>query len=387
MAENHGAAENRSDVLVIGGGAIGLAVAWELSRRGAEVTVLDRRDLGREASWAAAGMIPIGPDFDHLDDATPLELLAGLSQIMHSIWHERLLLGTGIDSGYRQTGAVHLAATDEAARSLHDEVDRARQLGAEVQWLSREELDEVEPALGATRLRVAEAARFAKEAQVRSPRYLQALIAACRGCGVRLVEHCPAVRLRREGRTIVGVETGQGEFVAEHVCLTAGCWSGSLLADLGGALPTRPVRGQIALLQAQPGLLRGHVCLGKRYLVPREDGLVLVGSTEEDVGFVAATTDAAIAELVDFAQQVVPALGDAKLTQAWAGLRPQSPDGLPTIGLSPHADNLWIGAGHYRGGIQLSPVTANLLADLIWSGEEKFDLSAFDPARWLGSTA
>jgi glycine oxidase len=147
------------------------------------------------------------------------------------------------------------------------------------------------------------------------------------------------------------------------------------------------VRGQIALLQAQPGLLRGHVCIGKRYLVPREDGQVLVGSTEEDAGFVAETTDAAIAELVDFARQVVPALSAATLTQAWAGLRPQSTDGLPTLGLAPHADNLWIATGHYRGGIQLSPVTAVCLADLIWSGEEKFDLSAFDPGRWLGSTA
>jgi len=371
-----------SDVLVIGGGAVGLSLAWELARRGARVTVVDRREMGQEASWAAAGMIPVGPAADRWPDAEPLEALAGLSQRLHPAWHEMLLEQTGIDNGYRRTGAVHLAPTPSAAAALRTAVRRADELGMAAQEIAVESIDDWEPALGATRRPVAAAAYFADEAQVRSPWHLRALEQACRQAGVELRPHCAVRRLVRRGDRVAGIETADGLLVAATYCLTAGCWSGPLLESWGGFAPVRPVRGQMALLRAAPDLLGRHVCIESKYLVPRTDGRVLVGSTEEDVGFQRHTTDAAIAQLVAFAVETAPALAAAELERSWAGLRPQAIDGRLALGPVAQGGNLWIATGHYRGGIQLAPATALCVAEVLAGGVAPVDLTAFSPRRW-----
>ena len=369
------------EVLVLGGGAIGLSLAWELALRGMATALVDRRELGREASWAAAGMIPTGPDRTHWAQASPHERLAGLSQRLHSEWHERLLETTGIDNGFDRTGAIHIADSESVA-TLDAELRRAQSLGIRAERLASGDLAQLEPALTRRPQAVAAADFYADEAQVRSPRHLRALEQACQQAGVTFYRHCSVERWQRDARDakrILGVETNRGPLRAKQFCVALGCWSGNLLEPLGVRLTTTPVRGQIALVEGSPGMLRRHLCVGRRYLVPRRDGRVLIGSTEEEVGFDATTTAEAIDELKGFASQFVPALAECQVSQAWAGLRPCTSDGLPKLGRCPQMENLWLATGHYRGGVQLAPATAVALADLLARVEPTLDLSDFSP--------
>jgi glycine oxidase len=182
-------------------------------------------------------------------------------------------------------------------------------------------------------------------------------------------------------KRILAAETTAGRIAAGKFLVAAGAWTDSLLAAVGCRLDIHPVRGQIALLNTGRPVLARILLDGKRYLVPRTDGRVLVGSTEEDVGFDKRTTASAIAELLTFAQTLVPALADAQVEQCWAGLRPGSGDGLPSLGRIPGYDNLFVAAGHFRSGIQLSPVTGLVMKELIMGQAPTVPLEAFRPDR------
>ena len=175
----------------------------------------------------------------------------------------------------------------------------------------------------------------------------------------------------------MAVRTSTQRYAAGAVCITSGSWSGPLLARLGITIPIKPIRGQIALLQTKANLLRRVINEGKRYLVPRADGRVLVGSTEEDAGFLKLTTAAAIDDLLSFARELVPALAGAGLETSWAGLRPATPDGRPYLGHLPGLDNGLVAAGHFRAGLQLSPGTAVVMRQAMLGQPVDIDLAAF----------
>ncbi|HTI49514.1 MAG TPA: FAD-dependent oxidoreductase, partial [Planctomycetaceae bacterium] len=201
--------------------------------------------------------------------------------------------------------------------------------------------------------------------QVRNPRHLKALITACSQRGVRLLPGTPAWGFQREGEKIISVETPGGRLEAGRFVVAGGAWSGRLLAQAGVTVPVRPLRGQMVLLALEPCPIRQVINMGPRYLVPRGDGRVLIGSTEEASGFDKRTTAAGVSGLIEFGLNVVPALAEATVERSWAGLRPQSADGLPYLGRVPETDNLYAAAGHFRAGLQLSPITAVLLAQLL----------------------
>src|SRR5262249_6926298 len=213
--------------------------------------------------------------------------------------------------------------------------------------------------------------------QVRNPRHLKALLAWCGLRGVRLHPGCPAYAFERERGRITAVRTAAGLLHADRYLLAAGAWTDSLLEGLGWRPGIRPVRGQIALLHSQPPALGRVVEHGRRYLVPRPDGRVLVGSTEEDAGFEKQTTAGAIAGLLEFALSLAPGLAQAPLERCWAGLRPGSPDGLPFLAPVPGLDTLFVAAGHYRAGIQLSPATGLVMAELLLGRPTTVPLDAF----------
>ena len=173
------------------------------------------------------------------------------------------------------------------------------------------------------------------------------------------------------------MQTDQGPVSAGQFLVTTGAWTDGLLQRSACRLGVRPVRGQIALLQTDDARPRPVLLQGKRYLVPRTDGRVLVGSTEEDAGFDARPTAAAIAGLLAFAAELVPSLAGAAVERCWAGLRPGSPDGLPFLGPAPDFSNLFVAAGHYRAGIQLSPATGRVMTDLLLGREPAVPLEAF----------
>ncbi|MCA9229968.1 MAG: FAD-dependent oxidoreductase [Planctomycetales bacterium] len=366
-----------SDVLIVGGGVIGLSLAWELSQAGAKVSVVDRGPLGREASWAGAGMIPAGPGPEHWSDCTPRQQLAGMSQQLHLDWHRRLFEATGINNGYRASGALYLADSKAAATALQAEVEQWLRTGIECHRLDTGQVVDVEPALAKTADRFSESYLVPQEAQLRNPRHVQALIAACQQQAVDLQPGVAIHDFELTNGRINAAVTSSGSIQAGQFCLTAGCWTGQLASRLGIDLPLKPIRGQIVLLNGPAGLLRRHVNVGKRYLVPRVEGRLLVGSTMEDVGFLKQNTGVATADLLGFAATLVPSASRMAIETSWSGLRPASVDGLPFLGQLPKISNGWIATGHFRAGLQLSTATAVVMRSLLLKETPTVDLAMF----------
>lgn len=362
------------DVLLIGGGVVGLSLAWELASNGASVQVVDSGELGREASWAAAGMLPPGPTVEKRADCSAYDQIQGLSHELHPVWHERLRSEVGIDNGYRTTGAIYAAGI---ASDLSQHTDEWTRWGLEFHDLDAAAIADLEPNLQFE----GRAALLPSECQLRPPWHLKALIAACQKSGVKLTPGCHVTGFVVQNGRVTAAETSLGKISAGQVCLTSGCWSGQIAASLGLNLPIRPVRGQILLLNGQPGVVKRIVNAGPRYLTPRPDGRVLVGSTQEEVGFNKQNTVEGIAELMNFAKQLCPALADFTVEQSWSGLRPGTTDGLPYLGRVPEIENAWLATGHFRAGIQLSAATAVIMRSLILGQEAPVDVTELAASR------
>ncbi len=364
------------DCLILGGGVIGLSLAYELAGHGAKVCLIERAAIGREASWAGAGILPPG---NIARPVTADEQLIRLCHDLHPRWAEQLRAETGIDTGFRRTGGLYLARTPAEADSLRLHADYWRARGIKAEDVPSAEIGAVEPALVApgAENRFAGVLFAPDEGQLRNPHHVRALLAACLKRGVRVLEGTAAEDWDTSGSQIVSVRTANGLLTAANYCITGGAWSRSLLARLGAVVVLKPVLGQIALLNTRTPLLHRVVNHGKRYLVPRADGRVLVGSTEEDVGFDKRTTAAVIADLVRFAVELVPGLAGADLEASWAGLRPTTPDERPYLGRVPGFDNAFVAAGHFRAGLQLSPGTAVVMAQAILGKATDVDLAAF----------
>jgi glycine oxidase len=214
-------------------------------------------------------------------------------------------------------------------------------------------------------------------AQVRNPRHLRALVTACRQRGATLLPHHAVRALTVRAGRVEAVQTDAGPVSAGRYLIAAGAWSEALLAPLGWRPGVKPIRGQIALLHTGDARVRPILMQGKRYLVPRLDGRVLAGSTEEDVGFDPRPTAGAIEGLLGFARGLVPSLADATLERSWAGLRPGSPDGLPFLGGVPGVENLFVATGHFRAGLQLSPGTGVVMAEVLAGERPSIPLDEF----------
>ena len=379
-------ANGNYDVLIVGGGVIGLSLAWELSQHGAKVCVVDRGQLGMEASWAGAGMIPPGParslsEGSNWDAATPFEQLAGLSQQLHQEWHERLLELTSIDNEYRADGAIHLAFTEDEAKVLDKKAERWKQLGIAYQAIDAEQLSEFEPALASQAAKFARAYHLPGETQLRNPRHLQAVLAACQMAGVVLRPGVAVHQFAVSKNRLSQAMTSDGPIAAEQFCLAAGSWTGQLAASLGLELPVRPVRGQIVLLKGPSGLIRRTINVGPRYFVPRRDGRLLVGSTQEEVGFLKENTAEGVGELMRFAQSITPEIAPLPIETCWSGLRPGTADDLPYLGQLPELENGWVATGHFRSGLQLSPATAVVMRSLMLGQESPVEVTGLGVRR------
>lgn len=368
-----------SDVLIIGGGVIGLSLAWELAQHGQTVRVVDRGEMGRESSWAGAGMLPPGPSESHWANATPLERLTGLSNQLHPQWSERFQAETGIDNEFRCCGTLRLADTQADIDLIEGQVARWRELGVECQAVDAAQLIHLEPELAVDRFPTGYF--IAGETQIRNPRQVRALVAVCQRAGVALRPGTEVHGLEVDRRRIVAATTGDGRLSAGQYCLTAGCWTGQLAAQLGLDLPVKPIRGQIVLLRGEEPLLSRNVYVGFKYLTPRLDGRVLVGSTMEDAGFVKENTPETTAELLRFAKQLAPALAELPVEMCWSGLRPGTADGQPYLGRVPNLENAWVAAGHFRAGLHLSPATAVVMRALILGQNPAIDVSSLGVER------
>lgn len=379
------------DVMIIGGGVIGLSLAWDLAKRGCSVHVIDRGEPGREASWAGAGIVPPAV----LNPAQhPYEQLRGLAYQLHPQWADELRRLAGIDTGYRRCGGLYLARTPGEAAALAAWADSIREEGIEAVRLTAADVQEIEPGVAvgcdgaaaappalSTKFSVLSTIRSAillpGEAQLRNPRHLKALVVACERAGATITPNVAAAEFVVAHHELTEIRTSAGPLTARQYCFTAGAWTGQVLARLGVSAGILPIRGQIVLFRCDEPPVTRIINEGSRYLVPRDDGRVLAGSTEEEVGFDKRTTDEAIAELTAFARGLVPALAAAPIERAWAGLRPGSFDGLPYLGRLPGLSNAFVAAGHFRTGLYLSPATAVVMSQLLRGEEPQIDLSPF----------
>jgi glycine oxidase len=343
----------QADVGIIGGGIIGLTCAYFLANEGLTVEVFERGEPGQEASWAGAGIIPPG---NPAGAATPLDRLRAIGSVRFPELARDLQDRTGHDPGYRRCGGIEFLRED--AGPILEVWQRE---GIRFHRLKRAELHQLEPAVLAT---AGEPYLLPECAQVRNPWHLRALLAACEQVGVRLHRHTPLTSLT--------------EVPARHCLLAAGAWSRALLPTVPPHVAVHPVRGQIVLLRTPTPLFTRVLMVGKRYLVPRSDGHVLIGSTEEpEAGFTKGTTAEAVAELIRFACGLVPALASAELVKCWSGLRPATGDGLPIIGPVPGQANVLVATGHFRAGVQLSIGTAQVMTELITGRPTCVPVSAF----------
>ena len=369
-----------TDVVIVGGGVIGLSVAYRLAREGVDATVLDRRELGREASWAGAGLIPANTERVR---GHPSAELRSWSAVLYPEWSAALLEETGIDNGYRRCGGVDVGFDAVEDGELRSMAGRWKAEGVVFERLAPADYARVEPGLSPD----VRAAYFLPDrAQIRNPWHLKALAAAAAKRGVRLLPDRAVTGFdRRDGR-IRAVETDGGDVPCSAVVVAAGAWTGGLLGGLGLSVPTPPLKGQIVLFRGDRPLLRRVVEHGKNYLVPRDDGRILAGATEEDAGFDTRNTATGVRDLIGEAVRLCPGLADAEVERAWAGLRPGSVDTRPYIGPLPGFDNAFVAAGHKRAGLQLSPATAEVVNDLVLGRPPRIDLSAFRVGRepWGG---
>lgn len=341
-----------TDILIIGGGVAGLLTARELLQSGARVTLLERGVVGGESSWAGGGILsPLRP----WTEAEAINRLCRWSQEQYPSLAESLRQGSGTDPEWWRCGALYLDM-DPAERGPAQDWCGASSL--ESGLLDAAAVAAMEPGL---RPAVGDSLWLPATAQVRNPRLLKALKADLLQRGLRLIEGAGVEGLKQADGQVVGVETGGKLLTAERYVVTAGAWSEGLLRFV----QVEPVKGQIVLFQAPPGLLGRIVLAGNRYLIPRRDGHILAGSTVERAGFDKSLTDAALAELQAFALETLPALADCPIERQWAGLRPGTASGVPYIGVHPEISNLYFNCGHFRNGLVMGPASARLLADLL----------------------
>ncbi|MEI2616994.1 MAG: glycine oxidase ThiO [Thermomicrobiales bacterium] len=370
-----GIGQSTPDITIVGGGIIGCMLAWELTGRGMTVELLERQDLAREASWASAGIIsPPSPRYGVKAD------LALRSYRRYPSLIEEIQATTGIDVGYAQTGEVDLG--DDVSRdTLLQAIAWQREHGMRVEWLSsQDEIREREPAIEG-RWTCGIAATEAGSVVLARLTTALARAASTRGAIVR--EHTPVTGLVTTGGRVVALRTFAGERPVGAIIVAAGAWSRTLGDALDLSIPTIPVRGQMLAIADPPIPLRSVVTGGGAYLVPRADGTIAVGATEEhDAGFDSSVTPAGMAQLVERIAGVAPSLNRGKLAATWAGLRPGTADGEAIIGRVPHLDNAWVATGHFRSGALLAPGTAELLANSIVSGSVDAALAPFDPGRF-----
>jgi glycine oxidase len=383
-------ASQRSDLLVLGGGVIGLAVAWRARQRGLDVLVAERGRTGQGTSRVAAGMIAPVAEVEFGAAGRRLLELGVRSAALWPGFAAELGEAAGSDVGLRRTGTLLLAADGDEAAELERQLEFRRSLGLDVRRLAPSAARELEPALAPT-LRMA--LEVPDDHAVDPRRVLSALREACIGVGVTLREGAPVERVEAPDGRVSGVTLTSGERLdAETVLCAAGPWSGSIGGLPAAALPpVRPVKGQILRLRDPqgPGLLERVVRYTGGYVVPRGDGRYALGATVEERGFELGATAGGVYELLRDAHELLPGVAELEIEELCTGLRPGTPDNLPVIGRGALEGLMWA-TGHHRNGILLAPLTAELIAGLLGGGGDERDaalLAACDPARLAGEPA
>jgi glycine oxidase len=355
--------KDHHDIVIVGGGVIGLTVARALALRGVrDVCLVERGNLGTEASWAAAGMLLPQVEADAADDFFNL---ACQSRDLYSAFAAALHEETGIDVELDTTGTLYLALTDHDHEEIQKRYERQTQAGLSVELLSAAEARECEPCISES---TRGALRFPKDIQVENRRLLSALANSVNKLGVTIATQTTVDSLIIEGNRVHGVQTSRGVINTSTAVIAAGTWS-SFIKTSPQSPMIEPVRGQMVCLEARPQLTRHVIYTPRGYIVPRQDGRLLAGSTSEHAGFAKCVTAGGIAAILRNALEISPAISDLPVVDTWAGLRPHAAGGLPVLGPYGEIDGLFYATGHYRNGILLAPLTGELISEAIISSQ------------------
>jgi glycine oxidase len=351
-----------ADVVVVGGGVIGLTVARALALRGVrDVCLVERGNLGTEASWAAAGMLLPQAEADAQDEFFGL---ACKSRDLYPAFAAALREETGIDVELDTTGTLYLALTEHDHEEIEKRYEWQTRAGLSVERLSGAEARALEPCISES---TTGALRFPNDIQVENRRLLSALANSVKKLGVTTLTQTTVDSLLLDGNHVRGVQTSRVQISCATVVIAAGSWSSFIKT---APIPTiEPVRGQMVCLEAKPQLTRHVIYSPRGYLVPRQDGRLLAGSTSENAGFAKYVTAGGIATILRNALEISPAIADLPVADTWAGLRPRAPDGLPVLGPCGEIEGLFCATGHYRNGILLAPLTGELISEAIVSSQ------------------
>lgn len=373
-------------IIIIGGGVIGLGIGWQLAKEDVAVTIYERAQAGRAASWAAAGML--APLAEAHSEEPELLKLGSQSLACYPQWVGELEADAEMSIGYCVEGTLIVGLEPDDMHQLGHLYTSQQDLGLDVEWLTGREAREIESALSP---RVTAAIRCSTDHQVDNRLMVKALQRAYKTCGGVLHENNTAKRIVIENGTATGVHTQEGFQEADVIILAAGCWSAQVEGLPDTIIPpVRPVKGQILALQMEAGITVKNVIRTVRarystsvYLVPRTDGRLIVGATSEEMGFDTRLTVGGMFELLRGAWEAVPGVYELPILETWAGLRPGSRDNAPILGKTP-VENLIYATGHYRNGILLTPITAYEITKLIVTDETSETIAPFQLDRFLG---
>ncbi len=352
-----------TDILIVGGGVIGCAIAYYLRKAGAEVMVVDAGEIGAEASSAAAGLLaPLGP---LSGPGAFADLLLSGFDLFPSLVVE-LEDASGIQLEYEQTGALRVVRDAKHIPNLHKRLKAWQPLGLQTYWLTGEETRQREPLLSPD---ITAAIYAPEESQILAPRVVRAFAKAAAHKGATFFTSTQVTGITKHNARVTGVQTSQGESLScNHLVIATGAWSARCGEWLNISLPVNPQRGQmLALCQLSPPL--HHIIFGEAvYLVPKKDGTIIVGATKDDVGFDRQLTAGGVAWLLNTAIHLVPMLADSAIERLWTGLRPKTPDQRPILGPAPGWENVTLAVGHGSVGILLSAITGRAIAELVTTG-------------------
>jgi len=363
------------DAVVAGGGVIGASIALELAEAGLKVGLYDAREPGREASWASAGMISPAPENPEMIPFVPMSLA---SVALYPEFIRKVEELSGMDVGYRKDGALDVILDGDAEEELSTVIALQHGVGLKAEALSGEQARRMEPAL----TEEIEAAIFrADEASLDTRVFTDAVLKAAQRKGVQIFAGNGAKALWEEGARCKGLILEKGQAEAKWTVIAAGCFS-ARIEGVAPYAPVFPAKGQMIGLRCESVEIKHVLWLEHTYLVPRNDGRIIAGSTIERTGFDHDVTAGGMKKILSEAIKLAPALEKARIEETWAGLRPDSPDHLPIIGPT-DVDGLLIATGHFRSGILLAPVTARLIREWVSMGKVSVDWERVRPMRFL----
>jgi glycine oxidase len=364
-----------AEIAIIGGGVIGLTIARALARRGVQdVVVIEKNQFGREASWAAGGILAPQVETGESDE---FFRLACASRDLYPQFAAELRAESDVDVEFDTTGTLYVGFTDQDEAELRRRLEWQQVEGLRAEWLTGEDARRMEPCLSET---VRCALRFPDDYQIENRKLLEALIVANQERGVHLVSACGVLSLTFEDMRICGVETSNGFISARQVVMAAGAWSSTI--NLPETIAIEPIRGQMLCFKSEPKFARHVIYSSRGYLIPRHDGRLLAGSTAERAGFDKRVTEDGTRAIKSLAGEIAPVVNGMPILDSWAGFRPRSADGLPVLGSSETVKGLFYATGHYRNGILLAPITGELIADEIIAGTRSSIPKAFLPQRF-----